>query len=260
MVRKGLVTSMTAVIALGMLSTGCSRKTDELRVDAKAGESVTDTISASVLAENTISAESIRNEEASEKETISEEKLTEDSTDSHRSDTDLNWKEAYISFINDNYDSNEDTEYTLIYLDADDIPELFIRNSCEADGELVATYFKGRVVSKELSRIGSQYIENEGLIYTDTGHTDLYPVTVTQLKNGKFTNIAAGKKFVSEEDLKKMNEDENYPYTLTYQWGGKIVTEDEFRDKLAAVYDLKKSIYPEYLISYDQMIEKLEKK
>ncbi len=68
---------------------------------------------------------------------------------------------------------------------------IFIYTDVEAGGQIVATYHDGEVVEQHLSRLGSQYIENSGLIYTNTGHMDYYPLTITKLENGTFTEIFA---------------------------------------------------------------------
>ncbi|WP_024865661.1 C-type lectin domain-containing protein [Butyrivibrio sp. FCS014] len=160
----------------------------------------------------------------------------------------------YISFA----DGGSELSYTLIYLDDDDIPELFIDTGVEASGQMVVTYYDGKVVDQYLSRIGSQYIEKSGLIYTDTGHMDYYPISITKLENGVFSEIASGVKYVSEEDYDKMGEDENYPYTLTYEWGEETVTEEEFNAHVAEYYDVDKGKHPDNYYSYDEFLYLLE--
>ena len=60
------------------------------------------------------------------------------------------WGQAYLDYINNMEigadDSNREEilntwDYTLIYLDDDDIPELMIDTNMEAGGELIATYY-----------------------------------------------------------------------------------------------------------------------
>jgi hypothetical protein len=174
------------------------------------------------------------------------------------------WSKAYADYLKSGAEyisfaeGGSELSYTLIYLDDDDIPEVFVDTGVEAGGQMVATYYEGEVVEQYLSRIGSQYIEKSGLIYTDTGHMDYYPVSITKLENGVFSEIASGIRYVSEEDSKKMREDENYPYILTYEWGDETVTEEEFNAHVAEYYNVDKGKYPDGFYSYDEFLYLLE--
>ena len=101
-------------------------------------------------------------------------------------------------------------------------------------------------------------VESVRVVHTDTGHQDYYPVEITQLKDGKFTLIASGLKYVSDEDWEKMTTDENYPYTLTYEWEGETVTEEEFNAHVAELLDESKLQYAEKYHSYADMLEILD--
>ncbi|WP_092327263.1 C-type lectin domain-containing protein [Butyrivibrio sp. YAB3001] len=194
----------------------------------------------------------------------SSEEASTESSDELSTNSIPKWSKAYAEYLRTGAeyisfaDCGSEVTYTLIYLDDDDIPELFIDTGIEASGQMVITYFDGKVVDQYLSRIGSQYIEKSGLIYTDTGHMDYYPISIMKLENGVFTEIASGIRYVSEEDFKKMGEDENYPYTLTYEWGDKTVTEEEFNAHVAEYYDVDKGKYPDNYYSYDEFLYLLE--
>ncbi len=174
------------------------------------------------------------------------------------------WSKAYAEYLRTgseyiSYDeAGNDLSYTLIYLDNDDVPELFINTGIEASGEIVVTYYDGEVIENHLYRLGSQYIEKSGFVYTDTGHMDYYPVTIMKLENGTFTEIASGLKYLSEENSKKMSQDENYPYTLSYEWEDEPVTEEEFNANVAEYYDVDKGKYPDNYYTYDEFLYLLE--
>ncbi|XME04129.1 C-type lectin domain-containing protein [Lachnospiraceae bacterium C1.1] len=162
------------------------------------------------------------------------------------------WSKAYAEYLRTSavdISSTYGGGCTLIYLDDDDIPELFIDTGIEADGQMVITYHDGKVVDEYLSRLSSQYIEKSGLIYTDTGHMNYYPISITKLENGVFTEIASGIRYV---------EDENDPYTLTYEWGDETVTEEEFNAHVAEYYDVDKGKQPDNYYSYDEFLYLLE--
>ena len=163
------------------------------------------------------------------------------------SDVDAPWCQAYLNYLNTDERITTDDHllsFTLIYLDDDDIPELFIDTGVEAGGQLIATYYDGKVITQQFPHIGSKYIERSGLVYTDTGSMDYYPATITKLENGEFKEIASGVSYVAKEDWEKLNTEENYPYILTYEWEGQTVTEEQYRDKISEIFDLEKGIDP----------------
>ena len=160
------------------------------------------------------------------------------------------WGQAYLDYINNmevgSDDSNKEEtlntwDYTLIYLDDDDIPELMIDTNAEAGGEIIATYYDGEVVDYVLSRIGTKYIPETGLLYTDTGHMDYYPVYISKLENGQFTQIAEGLYYMSDEErerLSSLDESEESSINYTYEWEGQEVTKEEFNSNIESYIDI----------------------
>ncbi len=196
-------------------------------------------------------------------ENVNDEQSDEAVIDNTNSDDlDDPWRSAYLDYLTSSFDylENDDSDYTftLFYLDDNDIPELFIDTGVEAGGQLVVTYYNKEIIEQQLPRRGSQYIERSGLLYTDTGSMDYYPVSINKLENGTFTEIGSGVYYVSKEDREKMANDENYPYTLTYEWEGEIVTEDQFNENVADLYDLDKSKTPDNYYSYDEILNVIE--
>ena len=203
---------------------------------------------------NDKSTEEVSEEDTSQTESVSSDqnlKVTE---------RDEPWRSAYLEYLSkDDYIAEYGTgdygfTFTLIYLDNDDIPELFVDTGIEAGGQIIATYYDGKVIEQHFPRLGSQYIEKSGLIYTNTGHMDYYPLTITKLENGTFTEIGSGLSYVTEEDRDKMINDENHPYILTYEWEGEKVSEDQFNAYVAELYDLEQSKYPVDMHDYDEIV------
>lgn len=195
-------------------------------------------------------------------EESTEEVVVEASTEESSETVEPGWPSAYAEYIRTEYGEEyfrkDEMPFALIYVDDNTEPELLIDSGSEAGGEYILTYYDGQVVEGHFSRIGSKYIQYGGLIYTDTGHQDYYPVEITELKDGKFTLIASGLKYVSDEDWEKMTTDENYPYTLTYEWEGQTVTEEEFYAHVAEYVDDFKLQYAEKYHSYVDMLEILD--
>ncbi len=169
------------------------------------------------------------------------------------------WSQAYARYLENgseyySFAGNSEVTYALIYVDNNDIPEMLINTGYEASGELVVTYYNGQIVEQYLSRIGTTYAERSGYLYTDTGHMDYYPVEITKLENGVFSLVASGIRYVSQEDYARMQADPNYPYTLTCEWEGIAVTEEEFNSHIAEYYDIEQGKRPDSFYTYDEFL------
>ena len=245
--KKSLVIVMCSLVLMGV--TGCKRAASVSIIGGADGPTSIFLASSSDKPEETAEDTS---------EYSSTEEVTEVAEEANNNE---DWRSAYLDYLStdDDMDACRESDigfkFSLIYLDDDDIPELFIDTDVEAGGQIVATYHDGKVVEQHLSRLGSQYIEKSGLIYTNTGHMDYYPLTITKLENGTFTEIGEGLSYLSEEDREKLANDNEYPYTLTYEWEGETVSEEQFNAKVAELYDLDKSKYPDDMHNYDEIVE-----
>lgn len=93
-----------------------------------------------------------------------------------------------------------------------------------------------------------------GLLLTDIGHMDYYPITITKLEDGKFTVLAEGISYLSEEDRERFVSDETENYNLTYEWEGNKVSEEEYDANIKKIYDLDNSKRPERGYVYDEIM------
>lgn len=133
---------------------------------------------------------------ASSNRTASEEDASieiEESSDEQEEDKSA-WKDAYLNFIEKaKREEGKYGEYALVYIDNDDIPELFIGGTCEASGTLVCAYKNGKVVSEHLRRLyGASYIPKSGLVMNFNGNMGNYSAEVFKLTNKGFTCIFYG--------------------------------------------------------------------
>lgn len=99
------------------------------------------------------------------------------------------WRQAYADYVKkaakEGYNS-----FNLIYVDNDDVPELFLGSGIEATGERLCTYHNGKIVEQTLYRTYStSYIENSGLIQNYYGSQGCYGIEIYKLQNGKFTML-----------------------------------------------------------------------
>lgn len=162
------------------------------------------------------------------------------------------WQEAYIDFLKKPSDTvwvseDEWNKYSLIYIDNDDIPELYINTGIAASGEIIVSFYEGKVRSMNRDRGGIKYIEYGGLLYSDWGNTGFYPCDIYMLEKGEFSEIGTG--WISDH-----YDEENY---YAYYWEGKEVTETEYEECIKEKIDKSKCIEPSVLYSRDEMLKML---
>ena len=188
-------------------------------------------------------AEKIPTKDESKSVKVNDKEIEVPATRNEASTVELpEWSLAYANYI-ESLEYASEYMYTLIYLDKDESPELFITTNCEAGGEIVVTYYGGEVIEYRLSRIGTTYIEYSGLMCTSTGHMDYYPLYISKLEDGIFSVIAEGVSYLSEESREALSNEGDY--VLTYEWEEAEVSEAEYYDHVAEYFELEKSLYPE---------------
>lgn len=163
------------------------------------------------------------------------------------------WLEAYIDFLKKPADTiwvgHGDEECSLIYIDDDDIPELYINTHVMATGVIMVSFYEGKVRSMVRGRGGIRYIEYGGLLYSDWGNMGFYPCDIYMLEKGEFSEIGTG--WLRERI------DDNTFIDYAYYWEGKEVTETEYEECIKEKIDKSKCIEPSVLYSRDEMLEML---
>ncbi len=165
----------------------------------------------------------------------------------------MEWKKAYRDYIK-KLKNNGYVRFALIYVDDDNIPELYAEGNCEAAGELICTYYNKKVVKASFGRLyGTSYSKHSGLILHDNGHMGYYYTDLYRLKDGKFTRVH--KSTMTETGYDYVKEAYSYEYTVD----GKKCSESAHRKKIAAWTSGHKmtSIYKN-AVSYTKMKEKLK--
>ena len=172
-------------------------------------------------------------------------------------DTFLDWKTAYLDFIESResvYDF--DYRYALVYVDNDDIPELYAMGVCEADGDLICSYKNGNVIEQHLGRrLGGKYVERSGIVINQNGHMGQYYDNVYKLDQNGFSQILKAsytERYVTLEngDLEIINE---------YFIDGKAVSEDEYNNAVHSAVDLSQTMeFYEKSVSYDVIKQQIE--
>lgn len=87
-------------------------------------------------------------------------------------ETNVDWKQLYIDYINK---TNSVYDYSLIYVNGDDIPELCLTGKYTMAGDILCWINNGSVQEETaLGNYGTSYIEKEGLLLNTGGRQGTY--------------------------------------------------------------------------------------
>ena len=137
------------------------------------------------------------------------------------------WKQSYINYIETDPDLSLNPEWCtcgLIYVDDDEIPELIIEYSNEADGTRVVSYKNDNTVSYQFSRTGGVgYIEREGLVHNSIGVMGSFVDEFVVLDDKGFHDYGQGYRYGESQDFT------NFTHFI---WNDEEVSEEEYMANL----------------------------
>ena len=152
------------------------------------------------------------------------------------------WKKLYIDYINENpADDPEMSNYYLIYINDDNIPELLISYGFSYEGCDLCTVSEGKWDVLHYSNGELTYIERQNLFHIDSGRMDIFHNNVYRIQNGKFVRLHTGD--YGAEDNANVQCDANGDPIYRYYWEGKEVSEKEYEQALSSVFDSSKAIH-----------------
>lgn len=174
------------------------------------------------------------------------------------------WHRAYLEYIQNEagdisrYGRLQEAKFQLIYVDDDNVPELWIQGSSMADGSHICTFDGQQVNSIFISEYGNlQYIERSGYFYTDGGHMDVYWDGVYRIQNGQFVEIARGD--FGAQDNANVQLNANGEPIYQYSWNGISTTKQAYQDCLNRTFDFSaaRNIFDEVPYDYYEILQQL---
>jgi len=163
------------------------------------------------------------------------------------------WKAAYLDVTQKNQKFY--VSYALVYIDDNDIPELYMSGGCEAYGDCIYSFKNGRITVQSLKRIGGgRYVERTGAIINENGHMGRYYTDVYMLDANGFTQTFNG---VLTERVEYLGNEE-YNIISEYTIDGESVSEADFNATVNASFDFAQSLkFYDIAVSYDAIIQQL---
>ena len=170
--------------------------------------------------------------------------------DTSESKTYDNYKQAYIDFLKDKQGPYR--LFSLVFIDGDDIPELYLMGSSEAQGDMVCSFKNGSLTKLQLSRTGGgRYIERSGDIINQNGHMGLYYDNVYKLDENGFSQILSAKYTERYEDIGNGE----YNTYREYFIDNVSVSETNYNTAVSSAFDLSQSVRLDAnAVSYDAIL------
>ena len=159
------------------------------------------------------------------------------------------WKTAYLDYLLLlESQSTYKHAFSLVYVDGDDIPELYIRGTCEIDGDIICSYKNGNIVEQHLERTcGGQYIERSGILINQNGHIDWFFDRVYTLDENGFSQILNADHTERHVDLENGKIELIEEYFIDDQ----PVSGEDYHSAVNAVFDFSKAVsFDENAVSY----------
>ena len=177
--------------------------------------------------------------------------------DMNEPQTPSDYRQAYLDFLKDEKDSHR--SFALVYLDDDDIPELYLMGACEAEGDMICSFKNGVVVYEYLKRTrGGKYIERGGYVINQNGNMGRCYTDVYKLGENGFTKTfhALSKEYAEYIGGKGSEE---YRFIYEYFVGDAPVSESEYHNAVNAAFDFSRATrFDENAVSYEEIVQQLQ--
>ncbi len=165
------------------------------------------------------------------------------------------WKQAYLERIESDGAQTARQMYALVYVDGDDIPELYIQGFDMATGDSVCSYKNGTFIEQNMLRCwGGSYIEKSGCFANRNGSTGTHYVEVFRLDDSGFTETFCahyGEHYRYEGDV---TDEEYYERVCTFYIEDEEVSEEDYRAAVAAAFDFGRSVeFYDLAVSYEDI-------
>ncbi|MCR5499232.1 MAG: M56 family metallopeptidase [Acetatifactor sp.] len=159
------------------------------------------------------------------------------------------WKEKYADRIR----RMDADQFALIYLDDDEIPEVYCASGQNA--MWILTCQDGKIKERSLHRDGLIYLEKQGIYYTEGGNMGYFPLEIVQLKDGEFSVLAQGlwtSEYVTDE-----NNPDQMKLVDTYQWEGTNVSAEEYYKNIDEIIERKNTTKISGTVTKDEILTEL---
>ncbi len=226
-----------ALVLLGSFSALCGCQASKESVSV-AGQPQTVT-----TAETTTSAAASYEAEpssftGSQEETSTAEETTEPVKDE-------SWKQVYINYLNSS-ENTDNHRYALVYLDSDNIPELFERGYSRRMGNTLYWIYNGSMCSENLVSMDLEYYEYENYFLSMTVEAGIQSDLIYQINKSELEELYRG---MASRVIKGQER---------FNWNGEEVSEEEYNSLRADAFDSSKAKKTGSYETADRMISEIQ--
>jgi hypothetical protein len=164
------------------------------------------------------------------------------------------YKQAYLDFLKDKQNSHR--LFALVFIDNDDIPELYLKGSSEAEGDMVCSFKNGSIIKQQLNRTGGgKYIPRSGDMINQNGNMGRCYTNVYKLNDSGFTKTFNA---LSVENVEHIGGEE-YNFIYEYFVEDAPVSEAEYNAAVNSAFNFLQAVrLDENAVSYDEIIRQLQ--
>lgn len=151
---------------------------------------------------------------------------------------DVAWKQLYIQYIQE-HDHPGVSQYQLIELNGDSVPELLIDHVIIAYGSELCTISENQINTLCISSGGLSYLPQQNLFLDSGGRMDTYYETIYTISNGQFVPLHYGEYTIDYQYL-----DENGNPMYFYSWDDINLSKEEYSKVLTSAFPPNQALDP----------------
>lgn len=165
------------------------------------------------------------------------------------------WRDAYSRYLED-INLEEYSEFGFMYVNDDDIPEIWCGGMGEAIGDLYLTYGADGIDELQSSRKTFHFLERQNLLDNSGGHMGGYFDLIYRINNGKWESV--GKGYANEY----FPEDASYAPSpdihFTYTWNDIDVKWEDYAKLRKEAYDESDAVYLDQELTQKEILQRLD--
>lgn len=243
--KKSIIkkSAILALVTLSIVLCSCNTADKPLTETTMQTIVTTEKTSKQAKATEDPATEAPATEEPATEESIAGEPTTaERITDSVK---DESWKQIYIDYLNGSDNANN-FEYALVYVDEDEIPELYKHGKQRPMSSEICWIYDGNVYSQRLMIDGFKYYEKGNLFFSTGTQSGVQGDFVYSLSGSETIQKAQGTASRAIQGHER------------FTWNGEDVTENEYNSLRAEAFDFSKANSADNFESFDSIKQVIE--
>ena len=195
------------------------------------------TTAAQTTTEQITTAEITVEEPSTETSTTKEQETAAPVTDTVQNDS---WKQIYSDYVN-SLSNSDYYEYALVYVDEDDIPELYMHGKQRPMSSELCWIYNDEVYSQRLMIDGFRFYERENLFMSTGIQTGVQGDFVYKINGSEATQVHKGtaSRLIQGQER--------------FTWNGEDGSEDEYNSLRDEAFDFSKAKTVEEFVSYSEL-------